>query len=124
MDMKDALSKKKLIPFDSRIHKPQDVGFGGPSTEYLATENAPDGTVFNYPQVWWDETGNPVKIEGQAGMEQALRYEQETGQNFPRFTGVDNATAIRNAVEAAKLRSKMNGAMSEPLVGSMPYWSP
>ena len=117
-------SDEKLVPFDSRVHEPQDVGFGGPSTEYHATENAPDGTVFNYPQIWWGEDGNPVPLKGRAAMDQALRYEQETGQKFPRFTGVDNATAIRNAVEAANNRSRRNGAASGPLMGSMPYWSP
>eukprot|EP00481_Brizalina_sp_1-RS-2013_P001474 TRINITY_DN3693_c0_g1_i1.p1 TRINITY_DN3693_c0_g1~~TRINITY_DN3693_c0_g1_i1.p1 ORF type:complete len:123 (-),score=19.81 TRINITY_DN3693_c0_g1_i1:41-409(-) len=69
----------KLEPFDYNKHKPQDVGLGGPSTEYLVTLDSPDGGVWVVPSIWWDEEGNPTLVENQDKVfEIAKQYEKET----------------------------------------------
>lgn len=107
------MDKKKLIPFDPRIHTPKDVGFGGPSTEYLATDMHPQGGAFNYPSIWWDADGNPVLLEGDQAYEQALNYERTTGQRFPYYPH-DTEGLLRagksDAVKSAVHRSKTGGA--------------
>ena len=49
-----------LIPFDPSIHAPQDIGLGGPSTEYLITIDGPDNQVLVVPSIWWHDKGNPI----------------------------------------------------------------
>lgn len=92
-------------PFDPSKHTPKDVGLGGPSTEYLITENAPDGGFWNIPSIWWDKKGNPTHIKDR---EQALalarHYEETTGKRFPRY-GTPGAGSF-----AAMNRSAMGGA--------------
>jgi len=114
-----------LMPFDPAVNKPKDVGLGGPSTEYLATDLHPQGGTFNYPSIWWDASGNPVLLEGDAAYDQALQYEQTTGQRFPFYpqdTLENLKTGNSHAVDAAKMRSKNGGASYSTLakmVGSI-----
>ena len=96
---------KKLEPFDYRKHKPKDVGKGKPSTEILTGVGLPDGQEMIIPTVWWDEKGNPVLFENvEDAMSEALRYEKETGLQFPRYSTPEEATAFAIA------RSKAGGA--------------
>ena len=112
------LLEQTLLPFDPRIHVPQDVGLGGASTEYLATDKLPNGLLFNYPTIWFDAVGNAHPLNGDAAYNQARQYEQETGRNFPRFLDVDTA------VSAAKARSRLGGASSVPLMDWQPFIGP
>ncbi len=86
-----AQERHGLAPFDPSKHKARDVGLGGPSTEYLATEHDPSGKVMNYPTIWWDKAGNPQVLDADAAYDQALRYEQATQRAFPRFPSVPAA---------------------------------
>lgn len=74
-----------LEPFDPKKHKPKDVGLGGPSTEYLATEEAPSGGFWNIPQIWYDRNGTPHLLDADAAWMMARDYEAATGKRFPRF---------------------------------------
>ena len=97
----------KLEPFDYTKHKPQDVGLGGPSTEYLITVDSPEGGVMVIPSIWWDEDGKPQLIEDQRqAIELAKIYETETKKQFPRFA----PQAYKEADMWAASRSKAGGA--------------
>ena len=74
-----------LRPFDPQRDVPQDVGLGGLSTEYLATESAPDFGYWNIPQIWWTQGGEPHLVSPEQANALALTYEEATGQRFPRF---------------------------------------
>jgi hypothetical protein len=101
-----------LVPFDKDIHTPRDVGFGGPSTEYTMTVDAPDGQVAVIPSIWWDTNGEPVVLQDQREAErQSFEYEQQTGKQFPRFSPKDYASADQFAQE----RSLQGGAEKGPL---------
>lgn len=94
-----------LEPFDPQKHTPKDIGKGGLTTEYLRTEYAPDGSVWNIPSVWWDDEGNPLEItDPKMLVELADTYERHSGKRFPRFR------SIEDAVRAAKGRSAGGGA--------------
>ena len=43
-----------LEPFNSKKHKPVDTAGGSKATEYLASENAPEGKGYfwNIPTIW------------------------------------------------------------------------
>lgn len=98
---------KKLEPFDYRKHKPQDVGLGGPSTEYLVTLDSPDGGVWVVPSIWWDEEGNPTLVKNQDKVfELAKQYEKENNVMFPRFPQGE----YKQADMFAQARSKAGGA--------------
>ena len=108
--------RKSLVPFDPDKHTPKDVGLGGPSTEYLVTDNHPDGGVFNYPSVWWGEDGEPVLLKGDEAYEQAIEYERRNKKRFPYYPDVETA------VDAAKSRSSGGGASHSKLtnmIGSL-----
>ncbi len=93
-----------LEPFDPKKHKAVDVGRGGPSTELLATEFAPDGSVWNIPTLWWSKDGKPVVIDRiEDAVKVADEYERATGKRFPRFESIDHG------ILAAKKRSKKGG---------------
>ena len=94
----------ELEPFDPSKHQPKDVGFGGESTEYLASEYDPEGVPFNFPQVWWDIGGNPHVLTQEQAYEKAIQYEMKTGKKFPRFR------TIEDAVGTASGRSNLGGA--------------
>jgi len=96
-----------MEPFDYMKHKPQDVGLGGPSTEYLITVDSPEGGVMVIPSIWWDADGAPNLIKDQqAAIAMATQYEEESGLQFPRF----GAKAYQEADEFAEGRSKAGGA--------------
>jgi len=99
-----------LRPFDPESDAPRDVGLGWPSTEYLMTEEAPDGGFWNIPSVWWRD-GEAFRLSPEQAMEMALRYEQVTGKKFPRFD--DSGAGSFSAMN----RSAMGGAMNNPLAG-------
>jgi hypothetical protein len=81
----DIQANQGLVPFDKDIHTPRDVGFGGPSTEYTMTVDAPDGQVAVIPSIWWDTNGEPVVLDQRDAERRSFEYEQETGKQFPRF---------------------------------------
>ncbi len=98
-----------LKPFDPSVNVPKDVGLGGPSTEYTATDYDPNGVPFNYPQIWWDRDGTPYLIQGDQGYNQAVAYEATSGMRFPRYN------SIANADFASQNRSAIGGAEKTPL---------
>lgn len=96
-------------PFDPAKDSPRDVGLGGPSTEYLITEQAPDGSFWNIPSIWWDRDGAPILLDADAAMQMAVDYEARTGHKFPRFSS-PGAGAF-----SAMNRSAMGGATDNAL---------
>ena len=98
-----------VTPYDPVRHKSQDIGYGAPSTERLASEYLPDGTIANVPTVWWDNNGNPIEMTHDQAVEYAILHEQMSGKHLPRY---DN---IPIAVERAKHRSANDGATHTPL---------
>ena len=104
-----------LIPFDPKKHKPVKTVGGGSSTEYLASEQSPEGTAWNIPTIWFDSaTGKPKYLEGDKAWNEAESYEKRTGKKFPRYK------TINDAVSAAKSRSKKGGATKGGLAQSVP----
>lgn len=95
-------------PFDSRSDTPVDLGLGGPSTEYLMTEMAPNGGFWNIPQIWY-VGGKPVLVEPWQAQAFAREYETNTGKRFPRF---DNAGV---GAFSAMNRSALGGATNNAL---------
>jgi hypothetical protein len=105
-----------LEPFDYKKHKPQDVGLGGPSTEYLITVDSPEGGVMVIPSIWWDGDGKPRLIEDQEeAVMLAQQYEKTTSKQFPRFA----PKAYKEADTFAQKRSKAGGASSSNLARDM-----
>lgn len=90
-------------PFDPAVNEARDIGLGGPSTEYLATELDPTGAVMNYPTIWWNAGGDPVLMDPFQAYDQALSYEETSGLRFPRFKTIPQAEI------AAENRSAMGG---------------
>lgn len=113
--------KATLIPFDKAIHKPKDIGLGGPSTEYTITELSPEGRVWNVPTIWWDEKGNPKKLKNIDALRQAFKYELETNLRFPRYDSFE--TGDQAAVERSKQGGAMVGPLAQPM-GSVPQIMP
>ncbi len=96
-----------LEPFDYTKHKPQDVGLGGLSTEYLITVDSPEGGVMVIPSIWWDDKGKPTLIKDQReAVLLAKDYEKKTNKQFPRFAPKD----YKKADMFARKRSKAGGA--------------
>lgn len=93
-----------LKPYQPGYNFPQDVGLGGVSTEYVATDLDPYGQVMNYPQVWYDQQGMANLLPPDQAMQQALAYEASSAQQFPRFNSIGNADTF------AQHRSMMGGA--------------
>lgn len=106
---RDSAAGGPLRPFDATRDQPRDVGMGGPSTEVIVTENAPDGGYWNIPSVWWDENGDPVRLSREDAARQAAEYEQRTGERFPRFRTPDEGA------EVARRRSESGGAQQGDL---------
>jgi len=123
MDAKQKLAEALLLPFNPKTNTAQDVGFGGPSTEYLSTDMHPKGGAFNYPTIWWDEAGNPISYadDPKAAMARALAYEEMVGRRFPYYNdtladleaGPSQSAAIKAAID----RSASGGASRSPLMG-------
>jgi len=100
----------ELEPFDPKKHEPIDTVGGMKSTEYLASEESPEGTAWNIPTIWFDKkTKEPVLRTGDDAWNAAFDYEKETGKKFPRYKN------IREAVDAAEKRSSKGGATKEKL---------
>lgn len=100
-----------LIPFDPKKHKPIVAPNGMKTTERLASEESPDGKVWNIPTVWFDsETGKPKLLPASKAWSAAASYESRTGKKFPRFDSIDAA------VSAAKARSNRGGAEKKSLI--------
>lgn len=102
-----------LKPFDPAVNTPQEVGLGGPSTEYLTGSQDPWGNEFNYPRIWWID-GQPVLLSPEAAYEQALKYEAATGKLFPRYRNSGAADF------AAQNRSALGGAEKSLLAQTWP----
>lgn len=98
-----------LQPYAPGYNFPQDVGLGGISTEYVATDYDPQGQVMNYPQIWYDQQGMANLLPQDQAMQQALAYENGSGLRFPRFDSIGNADTF------AQNRSAMGGAENTPL---------
>ena len=92
-----------LEPFDPSKHSAQDVGLGGMSTEYIATDYDSEGRPFNYPTIWFDQSGKAYYLPDQA-YSLAIDYENVTGKRFPRFEEVSHGAW------SAMNRSAMGGA--------------
>lgn len=92
-----------LRPYNAEVNKPVDVGLGGPSTEYLVTDNDQLGTPFNYPSIWWDYQGSPALMNPDDAYDTALGYERLSGLQFPRFD------TTQMADYAAQARSEHGG---------------
>lgn len=102
-----------LVPFNPDIHTPKDVGLGGPSTEFLITEEAPGGGFWNIPSIWWDSSGNPQILPAEQAQARALAFEELTGKRFPRFASPEEGS------ESAKQRSQSGGA-SKSMLATLP----
>lgn len=101
----------KFEPFDPKKHKSVDLPGGGKATEYLASEQSPEGTAWNIPQIWFDvETKEPKFFKGDQAWDMAKSYEDETGNKFPRYK------SIPEAVKAARSRSSAGGASKKSLL--------
>jgi len=96
-----------LEPFDPKKHKPQDLGLGGLSTEYLSTEADDDGIPFNFPTIWFKPNGEAMQVPVETARMLSLDYEKATGKKFPRFERGNFGAGAERAMH----RSAMNGAM-------------
>ena len=102
-----------LRPFEIGKDTPQDVGLGGPSTEYLSGAQDPWGNEFNYPRIWWIN-GKPVLLSEEDAYQRALEYESATGLYFPRYRNSGASTF------AAENRSALGGAGLGPIATMTP----
>jgi hypothetical protein len=98
-----------LHPFDPRSDKPQDMGLGGISTEYISTDTDQQGNMLNYPTIWYSKDGTANLLSPQEAMQQAMQYEYATSKRFPRFNSAGNAGTF------AEHRSAMGGGVNGPL---------
>ena len=113
-EAKEEITNKSnlLVPFDNKVHTPQDMGLGGKSTEYLITLDSPEGGVWVIPSIWWNNEGKPKLVsDPEEAFELAEKYEKETGLEFPRF----KKGAYKQADKFAKERSEAGGATQGPL---------
>lgn len=102
-------AKFGLLPYEPGYNFPQDVGLGGLSTEYTATDTAPDGQIFNYPQIWYGQDGQAYVLPPALAYNQSVAYEDQTAKRFPRFNSLGNAETY------AEHRSAAGGAEKTPL---------
>ena len=98
-----AAALRGMKPFNPETDQPQDVGLGGPSTEYIAGGTDERGNEFNYPQIWWIG-GKPVLLPPDEAYKKAIEYEAATGKLFPRYRNAGAASF------AAENRSALGGA--------------
>lgn len=98
-----------LRPYKTGYDFPQDVGLGGPSTEYIATEYDPSGRVMNFPQIWYDQQGVAHLLPQDDAYSRALAYEASSALRFPRYSSTGQADFY------AQNRSALGGAETEPL---------
>ena len=95
-----------IRPLEGGETRPNDDG--SYSTELLATEYLPDGSVGNFPTLWMGGEG-PVELDPYDALDSALAYEAETGMQMPRFA------SINEAERHARQRSMMGGLSVGPL---------
>lgn len=108
-----AAALRGMKPFNPETDEPQDVGLGGPSTEYLAGGVDERGNQFNYPQIWFIG-GKAVLLPPEEAYQKAIAYEAATGKYFPRYRN-DEAASF-----AAQNRSALGGATMGPLASMNP----
>ena len=111
LDLSDRDELPNLIPFDPETMKPQDIGFGQPSTEILISEDSPEGQVWNIPSLWWSPEGNPTYVSPRTAARLAYTYEKENDVKLPRFP----KGAYKEASEAAQESSSVGGATNRKL---------
>lgn len=103
-----------LAPFKPGWNTPRQNADGSISTEVTRTVQLPDGSWSNVPSLWWGR-GSDVKDFGSMGDDQlgsfAQRYEQRSGQQFPRYSSIPQAEA------AAVSRSNNGGGTADPFSG-------
>mgnify|MGYP003113456761 FL=1 len=119
---------KGPVPFDPKKHKPVDAGSGKKMTEFLATEIAEDGQVFNHPTVWFAQNGQVVDLSSPddrgTATQLAKQYEAATGKRFPRFGKAFDADGnkikenFKKGSTTAQRRSNAGGATRRSLIGS------
>lgn len=98
-------------PFDPKKHKPIDLPGGRKATEYLASEESPEGKAWNIPQIWFNtKTGEAKFFTSDKAWNTAQDYEKRTGNKFPRYN------SIPDAVSAAKKMSASGGASKKSLM--------
>lgn len=108
-----AAALRGMKPFNPETDRPQDVGLGGPSTEYLAGARDEMGNEFNYPQIWYIG-GRAVLLPPEEAYQKAIEYEAATGKYFPRYRN-EGASGF-----AAQNRSALGGAEMGPLATMNP----
>ena len=98
-------------PFDPDKHNAVDLPGGRKATEYLASEESPEGGAWNIPQIWFNaKTGEAKFFTIDDAWNAAQDYEKRTGNKFPRYN------SISDAVSAAKKRSDSGGASKKSLM--------
>lgn len=101
----------KLAPYNPKVNRPKDIGLGGPSTEYTATVDTPQGTYKVIPQIWWGaKNGKPQLVPEDAARGLAALTERVMGRSFPEYPTPDQADLD------AELRSKRGGAEQQSLM--------
>lgn len=105
-------SMNGLHPFDASVNTPRPNADGSHSTEVTRTVQLPSGEWTNVPSLWWGQ-GSTVRDFGTMGDDQladfASRYEQSTGNAFPRYG------SIPEAERAAIARSNGGGGTNAPI---------
>lgn len=94
----------KLSPYDPQKNKPQDLGLGGPSTEFLATIDDPKGGYRNIPTIWYNNQGKAQLVNQDIAAGLADLTQRVTGRSFPNYKDVPTA------VKSAEQRSQQGGA--------------
>lgn len=113
MDMREILG---LSPFDPQKNKPVSLPGGGYATEYSATGQDGSGSWMVYPQIWWDQGGNPRLMSGDMGLQAASIYEMAGNKPFPRFKSQEEADSWAASRSAHGGGTK--GKIVEALIGS------
>lgn len=98
-------------PFDPSKDKPIKVNQDDKMTEQLISAEAPDGSTWAIPTVWFNADGEHMVFDAKTALFAAQRYEENTGSKFPRFKSVDQAEAYimdRSSKGGASKRSIIN----------------
>ncbi len=104
----------KIRPFDPEKDKARLNPNRTRSTEIVRTVQIGD-EIANVPSLWWErDSGEPVDLTGlsdDALAAAASRYENETGEKFPRFQSFEEGNA------AAQKRSDAGGGRAGSITG-------
>jgi len=87
-------------PFNKEKDRPVQLPGGQQATEYTATDQLEDGSWIVYPQIWFDQEGQPRWL-GANALEMALMHEANTGKRLPRFATREEADAFSQGRSAA-----------------------